>query len=750
MREGALLILLLALGAAPAAFLSARFDATTRLALAPALGFCLGTCVSTTVLQITPAQSSYWILIPVAAFSICLAALRTARSRASRFAMTARDVAQLLIVCMVVTVPLNAVLHSHHTVGPVAYTYTDVDNYVGEEDGARTMSIASARSAWASSVRTGARFADLTAWDWSFFASFNANPNAAPLDANLDELLGLGATDTNAAFLIVLMLSGALGVFAAVRYATRSPTWMAALAGGLFGGPFFLELWFDTFEAAIMALGLLMPLAVVGNEVIRERRAADVVVLALILGCLLTVYPVLVPIVIVAGALVIVTLAIESRRRGWSLRCVARTVAVPTGVLLGLVLAFTNVGFVHVVGYYRKLLENEVPLPRVPWHLSPEILPGWLLQTREFWYLPSLGVGGLKQIILAVLIPLVFLSVMIVAVRRNRFAVALLALGAVCAVFAEYAYSSRNACTYCAERDLLPLAVIGMVLLAIGLAAMLAAQKRWTRWLAGAIVLLAIVAVGQRTHVELRRFSNGSYFLDSADREALARLPPHARAIQLEGFGQTLSAQAEQPLVYYLADEHARGRTSIVLGSNLYGALQYLDFGVVKPPGPEFHPDYDYVLTRFAGINSGRRVITRSGGIALEARTQPLDVLPYSGLAAPLARLDRSGAAWLQPPSPLELYVVGPTLGPVWAKLIFRTLGPVTVTSQPGVRTMQNDGMLEVCVKAVGSPPIRSATLQVTAPPAAGPPVAEAFPPPTPQENIELTSMRAVAHHCFV
>ncbi len=53
-REGTLLLTLLALGAAPAASLSEHFDAPGRLALAPILGFCLGTCLVTTVLEFIP------------------------------------------------------------------------------------------------------------------------------------------------------------------------------------------------------------------------------------------------------------------------------------------------------------------------------------------------------------------------------------------------------------------------------------------------------------------------------------------------------------------------------------------------------------------------------------------------------------------------------------------------------------------------------------------------------------------------
>jgi hypothetical protein len=750
-REAALLVLLLAFGAAPAAFLSTRFDAVARLGMAPILGFALGTCLTTTVLQFAPARQTFWILIPVALLSVAIAARHTIRARhisAWRRRLPVRDIVQLAVVCVAVAGPLTYTMHSRHTSGPAAYTYTDVDNYVGETDGAQTTSIADARRAWSHSEQTGARFADLAQWDWSFFASFNANPNAAPLEANLNALLGVGATDTNSAFMIVLLLAGALAIFAAVRYATQSPTWVAVLAGAMFGGPLFLELWFDTFQAAIMALGLVMPFVILGCEVLRSPRMANLVLLALVLASLFTIYPVLVPILIAASIIVLGWRAIARLPHGTTLRAEARAAAIPIATLAALVLVFDNIGFPHVLGYYRKLINNTVPLPRVGWHLPVNVLPGWLLQTREFWNMPTLAGAGFKQILLGALLPLLFLGFIVLGLRRYKGGLVLVALAGVCALVAEYAYTSRNACTYCAERDLLPLAPIVIMLVALGLAAALAMPRRWTRLLGAAGVLIAVVAVGQRARIELIRFTNSSYFLDSANRGVLAHLPREARAIQLEGYGQTLNGQAEQPLVYYLANERARGRVSIALGSNENNSLEYLDFGIVKRPGPEFHSDYDYVLTRFAGIHTDRRVIARSGAIALEQRTQPLDITPFSGLGAPLGRIDKSGTAWVQPGMPLEFYVVGAGGGHVWARLVFRSSEHVEAAPEAGARLHQQGNILIACVPTTDSAPIRQASLQLNAPPVSGPAPREEFAPPIPAEGIALIAMHAEAGRC--
>ncbi len=122
---------------------------------------------------------------------------------------------------------------------------------------------------------------------------------------------------------------------------------------------------------------------------------------------------------------------------------------------------------------------------------------------------------------------------------------------------------------------------------------------------------LVVVVVGQRSRVELARYANNSYFMDSSSRKVLDRVPEDARAVHIEGFGQTTNSQAEQPLTYHLVNETLPGRASISLASAANNGTQYLNFGVAVPPGPEFKPDYTHVLTRFAGIRTDRRRIAR-------------------------------------------------------------------------------------------------------------------------------------------
>ncbi len=752
LRELAFVAILLMLGAAPASYLSERFDAAGRIAMTPVLGFCLGTCVTTTLLQFAPTNDTYWILLPLALGSLAIAVGRSYRrttAPAWRQRLPLRDLGALLLVTLAVTAPVTYVLHERHTAGPAVYTYTDVDNYVGVQDAARTVSLPTARASWQHAVRTGARYGDFTQFIWSFIADFGSNLDATPLDSNVNALLGLGATDTFAPFLTVLLLAGALTAFAAVRFYSRSRTSMAAVAGCLFGGPMFLELWFDSYQAAIVALSLLLPFLMLLDCAIEARRRADLALISLLLATMLTVYPLYVTLMLGAAVLRIGWHALSARRAGQSWRALLRPVVVSALAVAVMSVVFDPVAFARDLRYYKHVLDGTLAFPRVSYHLRLSVLPGWIGQTREFWNMPPLGHADFKQLLLGGLLPIVFIGFAVVGLLRYRAALILAGLGLVCAAAAEYAYSSRQMCTYCAERNLLPLGPIVAVLIGLGLAALLAISGRRARIAALLGALLVIAAVGLRTRIELIRFANGSYFLDTANRTLLSHLPRSSRWVEEEGYGASEYGQAEQPLVYHLINERAPGRVSVLLGSDVGNALQYLNFGSVLPPGPEFHPDYRYVLTRLGSVATDRRVIARSGGIALEERVARLDVTPSAGLGASLERIDRTGTAWVQTQYPLELYVAGYNAGqPAWARLTFWAAQAVSVPAQRGVRTRSDGHVVVACIRADGVEPARKATIRIDAILHPGVAPHLLFPPATPLEGLKLTEMRAVSGHC--
>jgi len=748
-REAAFLVVLSVLGAGPATYLSDRFDLASRIALAPALGFCVGTATTTTLVQFVAVNDSFWVVVVLAFASGVVAVRRTRRNSGADLRVRAADLLQIAVVCLAITVPLSSVLHHHHTAGPGVYTYTDVDNYVAIQDGIRTMSIGQAAKTWRAHVRSGTRFANLTQWATAVIADFGSNLDADPIEANVDALLGVDATDTFAPFLIVILLIGGLGAYAGVRTTTRSRTWAAVLAGGMFGGPLFLELWFDSYQAALCALALFIPLALIAGDALRGPSRTDLVLCALVLSAFLTVYPLFIPLIAAAVGLVLAWLGLLAWRAGTCLRTIVLGLALRLSGIAGLACVLEPVGFARDLGYVGKVLNNEFALPRVGYRLPVEVLPGWILQTREFWSMPTLATGDSKQLILAAVIPLCMLVLVAIAAVRHPPTRMLLALVVVSAAVAEYSFVSRQACTYCAERNLLPLAPVAAVMVAVGIHMLWSSGWRGSRHVALIGSLLVVVAVAQRARIELQRFSNGSYLLDSANRGVLAKLPRRGGAVQLEGYGSSYAAQGEEALVYHLVNERSHGRASVSLDANEFGGLAYLNFGVVVPPGPEFRPDYRYVLTRFGGIRSDRATIARSAGIALQRRTAQLDVTPISGLAVALERVDTGGVPFVEPQTPLRLKVVGARAAQAaWVLLSFSTQVPVTVPHQALVSSVSRPGRLTACVQARGESTNLFATLSLSFAPVAGAIPRGNFPPPVPPTGVTLTGMIARSIPC--
>ena len=318
-----MLITLLALGSAPASFLGQRFGVAARVAMAPVLGLCLGTSVFTTLIWFTGARDTFWLLPLLALASLAVALRRglagppgnTDGSYRRRIALLARrlplyDAIALVVVCVVVAMPLTYTLHERHSVGPVGYEVWDAFAFTAEADGAAEES---SHSAEHKANTFGQNFAQMY---WAGAASQDQQFDAVPLSANLNELLGLHSTDTQSPFLIAFLLAGALGAFAAVRYAAAKPRWAAPLAGILFGGPFFLQLIVDGSQPATSGLALILPIAAVGADVLRTSRTASLALFALLLCGLMALYPLFVPAIGISTGVILVVVGARAGIRG--------------------------------------------------------------------------------------------------------------------------------------------------------------------------------------------------------------------------------------------------------------------------------------------------------------------------------------------------------------------------------------------------------------------------------------------------
>ena len=737
-RELLFVAFVAAFGSGPATFLSARFDGVARAAMAPVLGLCIGVCLTVTLVYFFPTRDTAGFLILPALASLGLAIWRIRRGprRVSR-----RGLVQVAVVVLVTLVSFSYPLALRHTVGPEGgWAIADTTGYVSESNGEAHQSIHRAE-------RNRVPFADLSLYYWSAYSAGYQQLDISALEANLNQLVGLGSTDTDSAFLIAVILVGALGIFAVVRAASGASTWAAVVAGCLYGGPLFVELFMDGSQAAIAGSALLAPTVTLGVEALRSRRTATLVLFALLIAGLQTVYPLFVPPIVIAGAAAIAALAV---RRGLRKRLTWSDLSLAVGQLaLVCVLAavFTPVGFARNVRYWTSLLNGSQSFVGLPVYYLPfNVLPGWVLQTREFYGLANLNHATAGQLLLGALVPLVLIALIVFAVRRYREAEMMVVVAGAAALLAAYTWYGRH-CSYCVQRNLIPIGALTPAAVGLGIAAVATLRWRGGRALAAALIVLVVIAVGHEGVVERQRVANGSYLLDHQERQAIAALPKGPGVVNMEGYSEAPQPPMELPLVYNLVDERTAGRISIPTDRDDNSGLAYL--GGVEPLGPAFNPAYTYVLTRLGGIATSRRVIAREGPVSLEQRTQALDVTVTGGVSVATVRGDPTGTAWVNPSRPLHFLVAGPSrTGKAWITLDFATTVPVDVPTRPGLLVARRRNDLQICAEAVGSGRVRETGFQLAFTPQPAPPPAERYSAPLPARGVRLVRMQVSPRRC--
>lgn len=775
-----MLATLLALGSAPASFLGRRFEAASRVAMAPVLGLCLGTAVFSTLIWFTAARNTYWLLVPLALASLALALRRGlasipaqrdgnsarspsaalgGRALAGRLSVLVRrlrvlDALALAAVCIVVATPLNYTLHERHSVGPLGYEIWDVDDYAVEPDAMEQQSIRQAVSPVSLAVLDYVKGSverstppslastNFSRIFWTTYASSYQNIDASPLSANLNELIGLHGTDTQTSFLIMFLVAGALGAFAAVRYFAPKPRWAAPFAGVLFAGPFFLQLMADGSQAAICGLGLILPIAAVGADILRKERWTSLVILALLASGLSALYPLFVPAIAISGVVVLLILGARAAMQGRLNRHTAGQAAGAVCFVIALSALFDVVVFARNLRYWREVLKGADYFSTLPpYHLPFSILPGWLFQTREFYALTGLGSASTWQVMIGVALPIAIVAAMLFVLGRRRAGAILLVPVLIYAAMALYT-SAAHGCSYCTERAMLPIAPLSIGLFTLGVAALATMPRRWLRWVGVALAVILLLAVAERTRQERLRFSEGSYFLDSQSRTLLSHLPRKSGVVEIEGYGDDSGTSVgEMPLIYAMVSEHTHGAVSIATEYSDYASLAYV--GEANPRNPQFDPSYRYVLTRMGAMQTGRRVIARNGSLALEERTGPLDVTLVSGVGLPMVRTDTDGLAWVE--GPLHMLVVGAGTSKAWVLAHFKLFVPAKIDSQPGLKIAKlGSATFAVCVPVTGTAPLRKATVTLSFPRLEGVIPRERFGEQGPPRGVQLLSLRAV------
>lgn len=720
-REALLGALLGALGAGAASLLPAWVPRVARVAIAPSFGLAILSGVTITAAQfMSMSTAAPAVLAPLILISLVVAALaerRRGKPLGDRRRLL-RSTLALVALAAVPAVSLNIPLADAGSPGPQAYRVDDAVTY-----------------AQLAGIFQGHAWTDRNLgppWDQpaqGFRALLDSDlfqtTGSAPALAAGASLYGWDAIDTQSAFMVTLVGVGALAIFAVV--ASLGGVLLAALAAGLlFGGPLAYQLTVDGSQAALQSLALIPGIGLCCVVALRRGLICGAVLAAILVAGVIPTYPLLLPLLgasLLLGALVAAALAWRAGRL--ERRGVRRGVIALVGIAL-LAAALTPVAtersarYLHSVG--TGLLEQPIAvafgqhaggpttqeiLPR--YDLPAQTLPGWVLQTRDFYGLETLC-SSLSAFLRGAIAPLALLALIALGLLRVRDGWVFLCALPVAATLALYSSAGQD-CSYCVQRNLLILGPCAAIGLGLGLAAL---ARRGERGRLAAVVsgiaILALVAVGT-ARMARRAVEDGTVF-PAAARALAADAGPGQGSLELEGFALSPAANTESPAIYALLRQTSERRLSTLPAPD-----QLL--GRSAPSTDPFDPAYTEVLTRLGGVLTDRRTIAHDGPYSLQRRFGPFDATVASGVSAQIPSEDPRGIAWVT--GPLGFVVAAPPR--VQSSLRISLTGPGVASvrvAAPARVALRSPGSLDICAPLRGPGSLRVGTISIGAVPAAG------------------------------
>jgi hypothetical protein len=640
-----------AIGAPAASFLPDDLQPPARWALAPAIGLAASICLLTSLNWWLPARTVLWVgLLPA-----LLVALAVAWRRRDRLRVRASHLAVIVLLALVVAAGFTAPLAYQHAFGPGGYQVWDGPNYASLQTGLTYNAVTDDKFGpdWSLSVFNG-----------EFLGPHNPLHQQIGYDsvaATVDAAAHLSPVKTQVAFMIALVVIGALGAYGAFLVLLPHHRWAALLAGALYAGPVVLQLVLDGSEGALAGISHILPMLALGLLALRPASGkAPAVLFAIVAASAAASYPVyFLALMGAAGLIWLVTIARQlydgsGRPRG------PRALSALRGLLLvaALIAVAAPFAFHRSLPYWKLLIKGGGEVGGLPtFDLPLPTLPGYVLGTREFYYLPHLSDVNVRQWIFADILPFLIVGLLVFAFVRIR---ALWPVGVLALVLLLESYGvSRSDCSYCLQRSLLPLGPLSGFALAAATVAIATSALPPRRLLATAIGTALLVVTWHTDGSLLRRGAIGAYFMPKAVHSVLDDADKHPGPVLIEGFMASFDAPGELPAALLAADgggDRPGGpRLSVLVETNDYSGLAYLT--APHPSGPEFAPNYRTVITRLGTVRTQRRTVRRSGGLAVQERTRAFDVTAENGFVLNRA-LNLDQRAFIA--NPMTFVVTGP------------------------------------------------------------------------------------------
>jgi len=764
-KEVLFLLVLTAVGVGPASLLRKADRPGVPFALAPAFGLALCVGILETVNFFLPLRHGLWFaVLPMAVASTVLAARRS-RGALSALRPTAGHVVGLAAVAVIALGVLNYPLVRAGAPGPVAYgifdatayfAHIDADQrYTNDEPFVNTVDDPASREydddaygeVWDLSARS--------AWanKWQHQASMT-------VPAVVSGATGMPGWTLLAPFMVVCLLIAAFGAYSLTVSIAQAGPGAATMAGALVPGSALLQIFLDG-SVGQMASTALLPLVLATSVLLVSRpRPVNAVLAGVAFGGLQTVYPelLLISVAALGGSMVLAGLGVwgsngfgrpallSGLRRGGMLLALAAAVAVVVGLR----------STPWTLLYPKIARLGEFVQALIDYNVSPRYLPGWLLQTREFYSFAFASPSGLLQTLLGTVLPLMLGVLLLASLRFRR--VWLVVIAIVVAVVQAVATNAKLDCSYCVQRSLLSTSTMIPVVLACGLAALLAARRSRVRECGVVLAALAVGAAALTTTEVLERAARGLQSTApglEALADRVAELP--GTTIAMEGFqSRPYAAWLEFPTTYIALREATKKRISVVPSYLEWGGLNY--YGTRPVGHPAYDPRYAWVISRLGGIEHGRREVFRSGPVSVQERSRPFDVLVAAGVATDDEEIDSGGTAWVQAPGsqlglpqkPLTFWVAADSADRSYLRLQLSGPPGMMLSGLAGIKQRQaQDGTLRACVLVPGRGARRIAELSVTpTPPGLGPPPDKFDNALVPARTVRLAAVRADLNDC--
>jgi hypothetical protein len=618
-----------------------------RIVLAPLLGLAVAASVLTTAsLGLTMRSAAWVVLVPLGILSLGLVVWQLRRGR--RIDLTEAAIPAVLVVVGLLLASAPAL--ARDTVGPFGLGVYDALGYI------QTDLWLQGHTLLDEPPPDSGRW-DLTLAYGHALTQDETRIGVSVVNAAVAGLFGLRPDETIFAFLAALfaLVPAAVWVVARRLGAGRS----AAAFGACFGlSPAVFTLVADSALANLTAVVLAPPALALALQGLERRRTDELLLAAVLLAGMIAVFPEFIPPFAVAAAVGVAAYAVRLvlRSRSW---------AYPRVLVAGLALLGAGVAVLAPLALYRALsylsriggdtaLFSGLP----PRFMTLENGGAWAFGVLHIYQLQRFDLLSGSKTALAIALPLALAVLVAVGSLRSLRAASLILVPIGTSIglgLLAYRRYQDGHCEYCLWKSL----TFMLPFLGVGLALGVAAAWRMSRWLRPAVVVLALVAVGVLARTDLK-VARALEHTPAASVTGLRELddgnvPVAEEAhVLVEGAEASSAPKWTVPEAYYTARGLHGARPSLPLARD--DAL-YLGLGAANPPDQLYAPSYDYVLSAFPGVRSGRTPLVKRGTHALFRRA-PTDVAIVGASSALDPAEGREAIPWVL--GPLQLWISAP------------------------------------------------------------------------------------------